>query len=77
MIEIRDVLSQSDPKNIYSMDESGLFYRLVLSCTYQDASKKRSDTRRTELQKQKRRISIVMCADSDGSNILPVSYVGS
>ena len=77
MIEIRDVLSQYDPKNIYNMDESGLFYRLGPSRTYLAANESRNDTRGTELQKHERRFSIVMWVNSDGSHILSVSYLGT
>ena len=77
MIEIRDVLSQYDPKNIYNMDESGLFYRLGPSRTYLTANESKRGTRSTEFQKQKSRISIVMCVNCDGCHILPVCHIGT
>ena len=77
MIAILDVLSQYDPKNIYDMDESALFYRLSPNRTYLTAKESRRHTKRTEFQKHKRRISIVMCVNCDYSYIRPLSYMGT
>ena len=77
ILEIRDVLSQYDPKNIYVTDESVLFYRLGPSRTYLTANESRRDTRRAEFQKHRRHISFAMCVNCDGSHILPVSYIGT
>ena len=77
IIEIREGLSQHDPKNIYSKDESALYYRLGPSRSYLAANEIRQDARGTEFQKHKRRISIVMCVNYDGSHIFSVSYNGT
>ena len=77
MVEIRDVLSQYDPKNIYNIDESALFCRLGPSRTYLTVNGSRRDKRGTESQKQKNRISIVMRVNCDGCHILPVCYIGT
>ena len=61
MIEIREGLSQHDPKNIYSKDELALYYRLGPSRSYLAANEIRPYTRGTKFQKHKRRISIVTC----------------
>ena len=77
MIEIRAILSQCDSKNIRNIDESALFYILCPSDTYLTANGSRRDTRGTEFKKQKRRFSIVMCVNSDGSHVFPVWYIGT
>ena len=45
--------------------------------TYLTRDESRPATRGTEMQKDKRRVSIVMCVNADSSNVLPVSYVGT
>jgi len=56
--------------------ESGLFYRMGPSRTYLMQSESRDDTRGTDLQKYKQRLSIVFCVNADGSHKLPMRYIG-
>ena len=77
MQEIRDITSEYELKNIYNMDESALFYRMGPRQTYLTDDEDRNTTRGTDLQKHKRRVSIVMCTNADGSHIVPVSYIGA
>ncbi len=72
MLEFRSISSQYDIKKIYSVGESGLFYRMGPHQAYFTRNESRSTTRGTELQKHKRRVSILMCMNADGSHVLPV-----
>ena len=77
MEEIRGILSTYELKNIYNVDESGLFYRMGPNRTYLTASENRAETRGTEMQKYKQRVSIEMCVNADGSHAFPVHYIGN
>ena len=77
MQDIRDTSSEYHIRNIYNMDESGLFYRMGPRMTYLTRDEDRSTTRGMEVQKHKSRVSIVMCVNADGSHVLPVSYTGT
>ena len=77
MQEIRNISSEYDIRNIYNMDESGLFDRMGPQMTYLTRDENRSTTRGTEMHKHKSRVSIVMCVNADGSPVLPVSYIGT
>ena len=76
MEEIRSTLAKYDLKNIYNMDESGLFYRMGPSRSYLLASENRSEIRVTELQRHKHRLSLVFCVNADASHSFPISFIG-
>ena len=76
MAEARDLLSTYGHRNIYNMDRSGIFYRKDPRCTYLTASECRAFTRRTEMQNLKQRVSIVICANVNGSHMFFVQCIG-
>ena len=76
MQEIREVSAQYQLKNIWNMDESGLFYRNGPRRSYLTSNENRSETRGTELQTHKQRVSIVMAVNADGSHSFPEHYIG-
>ena len=77
MQETRGILSTYELKNIYNVDESGFLYRIGPNRTYLTASENRAETRGTEMQKYKQRVSIEMCVNADGSHAFPVHYIGN
>ena len=76
MNQILDICSLYPLRNIYNMDESGLFYRFCPRMSYLSSSEIRRDVRRTDLQRNENRITIDMAANADGSLIWQVRYVG-
>ena len=76
MEELQTVAVQDPLKNIYEMDESGLFYRVWRRKSYLAPNKDPRHARGAELQRHKSRITIVLCVKSDGSYSVPVCYVG-
>ena len=77
MNELRQIVSEYEVRNVYNMDESGLFYRMGPRRSYLSANERRSQTRGTEFNKHKERVTIVLSCNADGSHILPVQYIGS
>ena len=70
MAEIRSTVSDCPLSMLYSMDETGLFYRMGPNRTYLLQSEDDSATGGTELQKQKQRITVVLCVNADGHHSL-------
>ena len=77
MQEIRYICSQYKLSDIYNMAESELFFRMGPCETFQTAVEDRRTTRGKDLQKHKRRTSIVMCVNVDRTHDFPVSYIGA
>ncbi|CAG8609662.1 3925_t:CDS:2 [Gigaspora rosea] len=68
--KLRELLSQYNPDDIYNADETGLFYRLLLN---QMISKKAIAGKK----KDKSRITILLCANSTGSDKFRSLVIGS
>lgn len=66
MAELRTSLKQFDPKNIFNMDETGLFYRAMPARTYLASNENRRTVRGTKALKAKDRITLVLCVNTDG-----------
>ena len=77
MEQIRDIAKHYHVSNIYNMDESGLFYRMGPQRIYLSGFEQRDAVRGTEFGKHKKRVTIVLACDADGTHVLPVSYIGS
>ncbi|KAI0993697.1 hypothetical protein K3495_g14486 [Podosphaera aphanis] len=69
-LDIRDMLSNYAPADIYIMDETGLFYRAQQdrSLATQLLMGRKSD---------KERLSIVICTNENGTDKLPLLVIGS
>ena len=76
MREIREITSQYCLKNIWNMDESGLFFLNGPRRSYLTNNENRSETRGAGLQTYKQRVSIVMAVNADGSHSFPVHFIG-
>ena len=67
------IISKYDPENVYGMDETGLFFRLltkyILLMPFEDASS-------TRKKKAKERVSLVVCANATGTHKIPCTLIG-
>ncbi|KAF0711709.1 Aste57867_5125 [Aphanomyces stellatus] len=71
---LSNVIATYPPSRVYNMDESGLFYRLLPRYTLL-ASDETPETTRGR-KEAKDRVSIVFCANSDGTHKLPMTMIG-
>lgn len=62
--------------NVYNVDESGLFYRQRPNKAYLAPNENRRNTRGTDLQNHKQRMTISLCCNADGSHIVPTRHIG-
>ncbi len=69
MRELRSQLSNYQPKDIFNMDESGLFYRAMPARTYLAYNESRKTVRGTKALKAKDRVTLVLCVNADGKFI--------
>jgi hypothetical protein len=70
MISIRQVISKYSPKDIFNCDETGLYWRMIpdQSLTTRSIPGKRKD---------KARITLYFCTNSDASERLPIWIIGT
>ena len=68
------IIEHYDPENVYNMDETGLFFRLLprytLLMPYVDVSSVRGE------KKVKDRLSLVVCANCTGTHKVPCTLIG-
>jgi len=73
--EIREVLRGVDPRRIYRIDETGLFYCCLPHRTYV-SERERRYSRGSKTMRAKNRVTAVLCVNADGSHKLPISIIG-
>ncbi len=76
MAEIHPISNACSLSTIYNKDESGLFYPLCPHMSNSSSDESRATVRGTELQRHKKRISIVLLVNRYGSHHVPVWYIG-
>ena len=68
------LIKQYDPENVYNMDETGLFYRLLprytLLMPHEDVNSTRGK------KKAKERISLIVCANATGTHKVSCTVIG-
>ncbi|KAE9050558.1 hypothetical protein PR001_g2289 [Phytophthora rubi] len=67
--ELNDIVGMYDPSNVFNMDEAGLCYNRAPVgdiCTRKKPGVKASKTR----------ITVAFCANADGTELLPLLYIG-
>jgi hypothetical protein len=74
---LRSTLRDYDPENIYNVDETGLFYKLLPKRTYLSPHEDRKTARGTKGMKAKDRITAFICTNASGKQKLPLSVIGS
>lgn len=62
-----------NPRDIYNIDEAGLFYECLPSCTYIVPSEKDVHG----IKKSKKRVTIVLCTNADGSDKFKLTLISS
>eukprot|EP00172_Hildenbrandia_rubra_P002184 Plantae.Rhodophyta-Hildenbrandia_rubra.ctg28771.p1 GENE.Plantae.Rhodophyta-Hildenbrandia_rubra.ctg28771~~Plantae.Rhodophyta-Hildenbrandia_rubra.ctg28771.p1 ORF type:complete len:550 (+),score=102.22 Plantae.Rhodophyta-Hildenbrandia_rubra.ctg28771:784-2433(+) len=66
---IRSLLAEYELKDIYNMDETGLYYRM-------SPSKTLATQQRRGLNKSKERVTLALCSNADGSDKMPPLAIG-
>jgi hypothetical protein len=64
--ELYSIIVQYDPKNVYNMDETGLFFRLLPRYSILMPNEDISSTRGKK--KAKDRVSLIVCANASGTH---------
>ena len=68
------IISKYNPENVYNMDETGLFFRLLPKYTllmpFEDVGSTRGKKRAKE------RVSLVVCANATGTHKIPCTLIG-
>ena len=75
--DLREKLEDFDTKNVFNMDETGLFYREFPTKTYLATSESRNIVRGTKELTPKDRITLVLCVNATGSCKIPPLIIGS
>jgi len=68
------IIAQYDPENVYNMDETGLFFRLLLRYSLLMPDEDISTIRGKK--KSKDRVSLVVCANIMGTHKIPCALIG-
>lgn len=76
MSELRKRLSSYDVENVYNVDETGLFYKLIPRRTYILACENKNTLRGTKGMGAMDRITAYACTNADGSRNLPMAIIG-
>lgn len=74
MAMIRDLCNEFEPRNIYNMDETGLYYRLVPNKAVVSRTHKHSVRGR---KKDKARVTIVVCINATGDHVITPTMIGT
>ena len=69
MENIQSILMDYERRDIYNMDETGLFWRRSPNCTL-------STTAEPGIKQSKERITAMMCGNADGSDKIPMWIIG-
>ena len=71
MEKIRELLSGFELRNVYNMDGSRLFYKIISKRTYLLENENRADPRGTSVIYGKERLTVVFC-----TNVIPIICIG-
>jgi len=74
--KLQETLSSYHISNIYNMDETGLFYRLMPNRTYILRSETAKTTRGIKQMTAKDRITLYVCTNASGTQKLPLGVIG-
>lgn len=76
MAAIRRACSKYKVENIFNVDETGIYYRLLPKRTYLSTTEKRKTARGTKGMKAKDRVSAYMCTNATGTAKVPMAIIG-
>ena len=77
MNELHAQLRDYEPAHTFNMDETALFYILMPRCTYITNTEGRKTTRGTKNMRNKDRLTVILCANADGSIKVPIAVIGA
>jgi len=72
--ELYGIITQYDLENVYNMDETGLFFRLLPRYSLLMPNEDISTTRGKK--KAKDRVSFIVCANASGTHKIPCALIG-
>jgi len=72
--ELYSIIAQYDPENVYNMDETGLFFRLLPKYSILMPNKDISSTKGKK--KAKDRVSLIVCANASRTHKIPCVMIG-
>jgi hypothetical protein len=72
--ELYDIITQYDPKNVYNMDETSLFFRLLPRYSLLMPNEDISTTRGKK--KAKDQVSFIICANASRMHKIPYALIG-
>ncbi len=72
--ELYGIIAQYDPKNVYNMDETGLFFQLLLRCSLLTPNEDISTTKGKK--KAKDRVSLIVCTNASRTHKIPCALIG-
>jgi hypothetical protein len=67
------IIAQHDPKNVYNMDETSLFFHLLPKYNLLMPDEDISTTRRKK--KSKDRVTLIVCANAMGTHKIPCALI--
>ena len=76
MEAIRLACLDYDMENIFNVDETGTFFRLLPKRTYLSTAENRKTARGTKAMKAKDRVSAYMCTNATGTGKVPIAIIG-
>ncbi len=68
-------INKYDVENVYNMDETGLFYKLLPNCSYVKPEH-RKDAREIKLMKAKDRVTLFIATNATGNDKVPLCLIG-
>ncbi len=72
--ELYSIIAQYDPENVYNMDETGLFFRLLPRYSILMPNEDISSTRGKK--KAEDRVSLIVCTNASGTHKIPCIMIG-
>jgi len=72
--ELYSIIARYDPENVYNMDETRLFFRLLPKYSILMSNEDISSTRGKK--KAKDRVSLIVCANTSGTHKIPCVMIG-
>ena len=73
--DLRKLVAEYDPENVYNMDETGLFFKCLPNRSYVDEENIK-EARGTKLMKAKDRVTVYVTTNATGNDLVPLSMIG-
>ena len=74
--KVREACQEYELANIFNVDETGIFCKLLPNRTYLSHAENRKTARGTKGMKAKDRVSVYMCTNATGTAKVPMSIIG-